>query len=556
MKRSIFSKKTIALLAMVSVLIIALQTPAMAWTQRWYRIISRAGILTYGDSTQAKGIVVDEGEDGFVYVAGHEWNAMGGIDNVWQIEKLRKSNGDNWELDPQCWTRTVDAEIEDGLFMPLLSAMVGDDSFLYIAGPLEQDGTDDEWVILKRNKSNGLPALPVGIVTENPDERSKSDIEDDNPGSTGAYTDAPLGMTLSGDGYLYIVGYDQSDRNDTDETLGDLLWRIEKRNKTNLSRAVGDGGWAVTSGDPPAEPFEGLQPMGITADEPGLYIYIAGMDGTWGNLRCRIEKRLKSTGALSGWAINPRIYRPFGDDSSGVLVAMTSDDTYIYTAGWTGGGMDWKWLVEKREKATGNGGPEGAPGCWSMRFDNEDPALPDDRAYAIALDDDFVYVGGRVARVSGMQYKWKVVKRKKDGTGGWDKLNDPEEQDILGKVNAIVLDENSIFLAGLFKYKIAALPLQASRLYAERRDKDIYYDIGLRVWNNGWAVPIAVENPTGITSPLRIRATREFDDPDTGPIESYDLWGVALVDPGNSDDSGVRIETSQGTKALRRYREP
>lgn len=68
-----------------------------------------------------------------------------------------------------------------------------------------------------------------------------------------------------------------------------------------------------------------------------------------------------------------------------------------------------------------------------------------------------------------------------------------------------------------------------------------YQDIGLRVWNGG-PQPIAIAaEPTGtLTSPLRIS-------------KDGVTYGIALVDPGDPNDSGVRIQTSSGIKALRRY---
>jgi hypothetical protein len=65
-------------------------------------------------------------------------------------------------------------------------------------------------------------------------------------------------------------------------------------------------------------------------------------------------------------------------------------------------------------------------------------------------------------------------------------------------------------------------------------------DIGLRVYDGTQPVAIAAE-PTGtLTSPLRI-------------AKNGVIYGVALVNPGDPNDSGVRIQTSSGIKALRRY---
>jgi len=66
-----------------------------------------------------------------------------------------------------------------------------------------------------------------------------------------------------------------------------------------------------------------------------------------------------------------------------------------------------------------------------------------------------------------------------------------------------------------------------------------YMDIGLRVFNGTEVVSIAAEPEGTLTSPLRI-------------AKNGVIYGIALVDPGDPNDSGVRIQTSSGIKALRR----
>lgn len=65
-----------------------------------------------------------------------------------------------------------------------------------------------------------------------------------------------------------------------------------------------------------------------------------------------------------------------------------------------------------------------------------------------------------------------------------------------------------------------------------------FQDIGLRVQAPSGTVSIAAEIGAP-TSPLRI-------------AKNGVIYGIALVDPGDPNDSGVRIQTSSGIKALRR----
>jgi len=66
-----------------------------------------------------------------------------------------------------------------------------------------------------------------------------------------------------------------------------------------------------------------------------------------------------------------------------------------------------------------------------------------------------------------------------------------------------------------------------------------YQDMGLRVFDGTQTVSIAAEPWGTLTSPLRI-------------FKNGNIYGIALVEPGHPNDSGVRIWTSSGIKALKK----
>jgi len=66
----------------------------------------------------------------------------------------------------------------------------------------------------------------------------------------------------------------------------------------------------------------------------------------------------------------------------------------------------------------------------------------------------------------------------------------------------------------------------------------LYQDIGLRV-----------QTPSGIVS---IAAEMSVDDSPLRIAKEGTVYGIALVNPGDPDDSGVRIQTASGLKALRK----
>ncbi len=67
-----------------------------------------------------------------------------------------------------------------------------------------------------------------------------------------------------------------------------------------------------------------------------------------------------------------------------------------------------------------------------------------------------------------------------------------------------------------------------------------FQDIGLRVYNGAQIVAIAAEPAGTLTSRLRI-------------AKNGVIYGIVLVDPGDPNDSGLRIQTSSGIKGLRKY---
>ncbi len=67
-----------------------------------------------------------------------------------------------------------------------------------------------------------------------------------------------------------------------------------------------------------------------------------------------------------------------------------------------------------------------------------------------------------------------------------------------------------------------------------------FIDIGLRVYDGTSAITIACEPQGTLTSPLRISKNGQ-------------TYGIALVDPSDPMASKIRIQTSSGIKALRKF---
>jgi len=112
--------------------------------------------------------------------------------------------------------------------------------------------------------------------------------------------------------------------------------------------------------------------------------------------------------------------------------------------------------------------------------------------------------------------------------------------------NCIINDDDYIYIAGDQRVGFSSF------WRIEKRRKVGYIDIGLRIYDQNLAEPIkiACEPEASTTSPLRIAK-------DTNGDLVSEIYGLVLVDPDDSADSGVRIQIQGASgpeiKALARY---
>jgi hypothetical protein len=126
-------------------------------------------------------------------------------------------------------------------------------------------------------------------------------------------------------------------------------WRLEKRNLTTgaLDTTFGSGGVI-------AEPLSTGDDWPVALASDGTFLYIAGFDSFPGNTEWRIEKRALGDGSLvtdfgaSGVLVeNPTA----GSDEPTSLVVASGN---LYVIGWDSTlGSDLEWRVEKRSATTG-----------------------------------------------------------------------------------------------------------------------------------------------------------------------------------------------------------
>ena len=303
----------------------------------------------------------------------------------WSIQKRNKSDGS------VVWTETENPSSSDDV----PNAIAFDGSYIYVAGYDCSPGYT-QWRMQKRNKSDGSVVWTKVV----------NDI---------LVASMPFDLTCD-DTYIYAVGFDRSS--------GDEQWRIEKRYKS-------DGSVVWTKHFNPSSDGEGA--YHITSDDSYIYI-TGGYYVGFANDQCIIQKRNKSNGLIV-WEVteNPSDYY----DSCGDIVC---DDTYLYTAGHdssNGGRWDDQWRIQKWYKSDGSL-------VWTH---TEDLSSSYDTPYAIASDDNFIYLAGRDSSQGYFNFQWRIQKRyKSDGSVVWTETENPSSSEDCPL--DIVSDDIYIYLAG------------------------------------------------------------------------------------------------------------
>jgi len=350
--------------------------------------------------------------------------------------------------------------------------------------------------------------------------------------------DAAVGIAVDSSG-VYVSGF-QNNR---------AFWRVEKRSLVDGSLI-----WAKTED----LSIGGDEASYLSLDSTGVYIVGSqNSRASW-----RVEKRSLVDGSLIWEKVEDLTV---GQEDNAVGVAV--DSTGVYIVG-SQNSTDF-WRVEKRSLVDGSL-------IWE-KVEDLTAGGAQDYAEGIAIDSTGVYVVGTqdnrtswraekrslidgsliwekvdnsggvnsIARgvsasstglyVSGIQGNdWRVEKRSLiDGSLDW------EEVDDFGGIDRAY--QNTYFDDGLY---IVGSTSGYTEWRLEGRKKtpepSAYIDIGLRVYNGTEIVKIAGEPLGTLTSPLRIE-------------KNGNIYGIVLVDLGDPNESGVRIQTSSGIKGLRKY---
>ncbi|MBL8030733.1 MAG: hypothetical protein JNK33_00185, partial [Candidatus Doudnabacteria bacterium] len=143
----------------------------------------------------------------------------------------------------------------------------------------------------------------------------------------------------------------------------------------------------------------------LDMESDSTYLYMAGYDNVGGDDRWRVEKRLKTTGAVDvNFGTNGVVTADLTVNSDQAQ-AITQDGTYLYVAGYEGtGAANFNWRVEKRNMSDG---------ALVTAFGNSGvatsaPSAGNDIIYDVKVDASALYLTG-VDSTNGNQ--WRIEKR-------------------------------------------------------------------------------------------------------------------------------------------------
>ena len=301
---------------------------------------------------------------------------------------------------------------------------------------------------------------------------------------------AAYSLTIDNSG-IYIAGYT------SDPGTSQNQWLIEKRSTDDGSLiwpqvSITTGGYSKATS--------------ITIDAQDVYIF--GYQVSSGAASWKIEKRRLDNGELtsSSW---PKVTN--SAHALDIVSGITIDSTGIYVAEY---GPSIK--IEKRSKNDG-------ALIWTQPSSGIVP-------YDINLDNSGVYVVGQ----DSVSSSWRIEKRRLDNgeltSSSWPKFNSE-----YGVANSISKDNSGIYIAG---YSTNPFDTTQDRWLIEKRE--IYIDCGLRFKTSALNMPFACEPNGNLSSPFRIK-------------KDATTYGIVLVEITDPKASPIRIWTSSGVKALRKF---
>ena len=487
--------------------------------------------VTSDCSGQPNAIIV---ADPFMYVVGDEY-ADG--NDAWRIEKRRLENGVLVEeFGVGGVVRNNPSDNDDSA---QAAAIIGE--YLYIAGSDRSNGLSDaQWRIEKRSLEDGsLDQVEI----------SNPSNDNDVPLAIAVYPDHP---DYEGENVIYLAGYDRAagsvtTRGKKSKTESNAEFRIEARYAADLSLILDE-----TSNPTPNHDVIYALAIQPRTDADAGALFLAGsqemgfFDTDW-----RIEKRSLVDLSLKLFPTTDEvdvdepwiITEDFGYDDK--PQAMAIDENYLYIAGHAApvnGGGDTGWRIEKINLFDGD---------LEYEIDNDPYPSDNDRARAIAVDSERMYVAGY----------------DNPGLPGWrmEIRNIGDGSSVLLEQRLIGIGDGPVLLAPGEKFRLrmlvgverGTLPLAGQRFKLQVDGYDINGDTPIVFWDNptlvdGDMIPSSLE-PKPLDDyevlPQTYVESNVFTNSVSGVEEgNYAMWDFSLRvnDTAASGDYEISIVKENG----------
>lgn len=352
-----------------------------------------------GSTGETIGAMALDPSGGAVYVAGVDYTNGAG-NAQWRIEKRSYSDG---SLMSGFGTGGVVANNptagNDVITSIVLDATGGN---IYIAGYDSTSG--NQWRIEKRTMATG--SLVTGFGT--------SGVFTNNPSNQDDRVRAiDLDPTAQ---FIYIAG--------ADEGSGNTAWQLEKRRASDaaLCTAANCGTAFDTDGIYNSNPSSrGDVITALQVDDAGGAIYAGGYDAAIGNNndQWRVEKIDLSTGALITAFGTSGVLQvnPSANNDQITDMALDGAGGFIYFTGYDSTSADMRWRIEKRERSSG----ALVTAFGSSGVVTSNPSANNDMPMSIGIDIErtLLYGIGMDRALGATNQQWRIEQYQLDNGGYW-----------------------------------------------------------------------------------------------------------------------------------------
>ncbi len=352
-----------------------------------------------GNSEEIAGIKAHN-SDASIFVAGSD-RSVGAADAQWRIEKRNYVTGALINGFGTNGVVTSNPSSGNDIVTDIILDKNG--GYIYISGYDVIPG-NNEWRIEKRTVATGALVSSFGtngVFTLNPSN------QDDRVRTLN------LDPTAT---YIYVVG--------SDEGNGNTQWRLDKRRASDAAActAANCGTLFGTAGTYTSNPSNRADDiLSLQVDDAGGAIYLGGFDGAVANnnSQWRIEKINLLTGALiTGFGTNGVVLsNPSSNNDAITGMALDGAGGYLYITGYDNTSSDMRWRVEKRQR--GSGALVTAFGTNGVVTSN--PSSNNDQPYSINVDIDrnLLFGIGMDKVLGSSNQQWRIEQYQTDTGSFW-----------------------------------------------------------------------------------------------------------------------------------------